>query len=439
MMRLPYNSPVPSQTRSPSPLCLVKRKRLTSSGRRPVWGTQPIKAHRTIWAKRYFMKFKRYKSKLGSSFAEKTLGVLGESKLNVSQQHAARKANSFLAYMNRTRGSGIEGGDYLLHSALLRPHLATNRWLWGDLTAAHHYLWGGYQGVGARLLTLVHGGNTKGDRHKLKQEIFRQEKAISKSFFLMRTIKQWNRLLTEPVKFLFSEVFMLQLDRALSKLLGSKYEDAWAALHKGAKDCAKAGEVVDSEVVMLSAHWEKKRNSLVELQDQLQQIPGFLADLECLTASLGRNLRPSKLIFLLLQHSQDCVVNIYRILLIALEDGRVKQSSEHRRTNKCSLSQDAAGDVEDLRSIHVVEKKKVGGEAHSSSLEEVMEGTLTKIADDTELGGIRRRNEGRAAVQRDLERLEEWADRKIMTFLTGTNAKPCTQAGGAPAARPAGD
>ncbi|XP_010214099.1 PREDICTED: dysbindin [Tinamus guttatus] len=39
---------------------------------------------------------------------------------------------------------------------------------------------------------------------------------------------------------------------------------------------------------MLSAHWEKKRNSLVELQDQLQQIPGFLADLECLTASLAQ-------------------------------------------------------------------------------------------------------------------------------------------------------
>ncbi|XP_032530602.1 dysbindin isoform X2 [Chiroxiphia lanceolata] len=67
----------------------------------------------------------------------------------------------------------------------------------------------------------------------------------------------------------------------------SRYEDAWAALHKGAKDCAKAGELVDSEVVMLSAHWEKKRNSLLELQDQLQQIPGFLTDLECLTASLA--------------------------------------------------------------------------------------------------------------------------------------------------------
>lgn len=45
-------------------------------------------------------------------------------------------------------------------------------------------------------------------------------------------------------------------------------------------------QLVDSEVVMLSAHWEKKRTSLVELQEQLQQLPGLLADLESVMASL---------------------------------------------------------------------------------------------------------------------------------------------------------
>nr|XP_014435062.2 dysbindin-like [Pelodiscus sinensis] len=68
----------------------------------------------------------------------------------------------------------------------------------------------------------------------------------------------------------------------------SRYEDSWAALHRGAKECAKAGELVDSEVVMLSAHWEKKRNSLIELQEQLQQVPGFLADLESMTANIAQ-------------------------------------------------------------------------------------------------------------------------------------------------------
>ncbi|XP_072459993.1 dysbindin isoform X2 [Notamacropus eugenii] len=74
----------------------------------------------------------------------------------------------------------------------------------------------------------------------------------------------------------------------------SRYEDTWAALHKRTKECASAGERVDTEVVMLSVHWEKKRTSLIELQEQLQQIPGLLADLESMTANLRRNLKPSK-------------------------------------------------------------------------------------------------------------------------------------------------
>ncbi|XP_031215442.1 dysbindin isoform X2 [Mastomys coucha] len=38
---------------------------------------------------------------------------------------------------------------------------------------------------------------------------------------------------------------------------------------------------------MLSAHWEKKRTSLSELQEQLQQLPALLQDLESLLASLA--------------------------------------------------------------------------------------------------------------------------------------------------------
>ncbi|XP_027622539.1 dysbindin isoform X2 [Tupaia chinensis] len=67
----------------------------------------------------------------------------------------------------------------------------------------------------------------------------------------------------------------------------SRYEDTWAALHKRAKECASAGELVDSEVVVLSAHWEKKKTSLLDLQGQLQQLPGLIADLEAMTANLA--------------------------------------------------------------------------------------------------------------------------------------------------------
>ncbi|XP_004693339.1 PREDICTED: dysbindin [Condylura cristata] len=66
----------------------------------------------------------------------------------------------------------------------------------------------------------------------------------------------------------------------------SRYEDTWAALHRRSKECASAGELVDSEVVMLSAHWEKKKTSLIELEEQLQQLPALIADLESLTENL---------------------------------------------------------------------------------------------------------------------------------------------------------
>lgn len=46
-------------------------------------------------------------------------------------------------------------------------------------------------------------------------------------------------------------------------------------------------QVVDGEVVMLSAHWERRRGALLELQEQLQQIPNFLKELESITARVG--------------------------------------------------------------------------------------------------------------------------------------------------------
>ncbi|XP_061110266.1 dysbindin-A isoform X2 [Conger conger] len=67
----------------------------------------------------------------------------------------------------------------------------------------------------------------------------------------------------------------------------SRYEDTWVTLHKKTKECAKAAEAADGEVVMLSAHWERRRAALVELQEQLQQVPAFLTDLESMTSRIA--------------------------------------------------------------------------------------------------------------------------------------------------------
>lgn len=45
--------------------------------------------------------------------------------------------------------------------------------------------------------------------------------------------------------------------------------------------------MVDGDVVMLSAHWERRRGALLILQEQLQQLPTFLTDLESITARVG--------------------------------------------------------------------------------------------------------------------------------------------------------
>ncbi|KAK1173380.1 hypothetical protein AOXY_G3487 [Acipenser oxyrinchus oxyrinchus] len=167
----------------------------------------------------------------------------------------------------------------------------------------------------------------------------------------------------------------------------NRYEDTWVTLHKRAKESAIAGEAVDEEVVMLSAHWEKRRNGLLELQEQLQQIPAFLLHLESITSKISHLASDFEELEGHLMHLEDLCGQCEMQRCKQFQMQQMENYKKNKRFDCSELDAEHAQkvfDMENTQQMKLKERQKFFEEAFQQDMEQYLSTGYLQIAERRE-------------------------------------------------------